>query len=268
MSHRNAFTRLLFAPCVLVLGVSLFGCADSGTTATLEKVAETPRGSQAEVDAGVVRGTYDFDYDVHSSLAELAEVTNILVSGSVVGWADGRSIFAPSSDGSDVERFAVLEIKVDTPVNILDRSQQQTVYVSVPRGAESVGEDGEPIVDPGQRSTVATVGELERAVPAGTRVIVAGVENASIEEEEYGPEIRVEHERLGVPDAETLVDPFPQGLIFETANGGFASGLVDDDDMLGIAQAAARSAQNKADTPGASGSFENLLSVLEEMQAN
>ena len=211
-----------------------------------------------DVDARVVRCNVHYDYDVFPTLTSAAERVRVAVAGRVVGWAEGRSII----DAGDADRHAVLTVEVDEPAKVLTPSQETTIYVSVPRGAEALDKEGNPIIHEGQRSTVCSMEELERAVPVGTRVLVLGSPTVSVAEQEYAPHVKVETPDAGLPAGGTLVDPYPQGLIFETASGGFVSGRAEDEDVAPWAVNAATEAGNAANRSTSAGSFDNLVDEL------
>ncbi|MGO2634778.1 MAG: hypothetical protein ACTH9H_13635 [Galactobacter sp.] len=219
--------------------------------------------ADGSTDPGTIRGSFEFDYDIQSTLTDLAGIEDVVVVGEVTDWVEGRSIV----DGDDAERFAVLTVQVQTAAKTLTADQAKTVYVSVSRGVEGLDASGEPDVAEGQGSTVLTMKELKAAAPAGTRVIVAGVENPSPQEEAFSPEVNVEDPRAGLPEGATLVALHPQGLIFELPGGGFTSGMAQDDDLDSIAKAAAAASQSDATTPGAKGSFANLVSELKSFES-
>jgi hypothetical protein len=156
----------------------------------------------------------------------------------------------------------VLTVEVDEAAKVLNPSQETTVHVSVPRGVEDLDETGNPIIHEGKRGTVCSMEELERAVPVGTRVIVLGSPTVSVAEQEYAPHVTVESPDAGLPTGGTLVDPYPQGLIFETASGGFVSGAADDQDLAPWAANAATEAGNGANKGNSPGSFNNLVDEL------
>jgi len=240
------------------LALALTGCSSSvpGTAAPGPTLAAEEQAT--DVDARVVRGSASYEYDVFPTLTSAAEKLRVAVAGRVVRWAEGRSII----DAGDADRYAVLTVEVDEPAKVLNPSQEATLYVSVPRGAEALDEKGNPIIHEGQHSTVRSMEELERAVPVGTRVIVLGLPTVSIEEQEYAPNVKVETPDAGLPAGGTLVDPYPQGLIFETASGGFVSGIAGDEDIAAWAVNAATEAGNTANRSASPGSFDNLVDEL------
>lgn len=260
MRRTNTMQRKLL-PLVLtgLLTIGLASCATSVEPTSAPPAEHIQQeAARPTVDASVVRGGAQYDYEPTTNLPDLVDRTPVAVAGTVTEWAEGRSII----DGNDAERYAVLTLRVDTAAKTLTAVQEETIYVSVYRGTEALDDDGNPILLEGAPSSVTSVGELRRAVPEGTRGIVLGSPTVSVEEQEYAPYVTVVDANAGVPDGASLIDPWPQGLIFETSNGGFDGGIVDADELAGWSESAARDVGSDATRPEDAGSYENLLAQL------
>lgn len=96
------------------------------------------------------------------------------------------------------------------------------------RGYEVVGPDGNPIREPGARSSVLTVDELEQAAPPGVRIAVMGT---TVSRAPHGDDPTWRHENVdaGLPGDAVVTQPDVQGLILEDESGDLVSGMVDDD---------------------------------------
>lgn len=240
------------------LALALAGCSSPVPETAAPGPALAAEEQAMGVDARLVRCSAYPDYDVFPTLTSAAESLSVAVAGRVVGWTEGRSIIAAGV----ADRFAVLTVEVDEAAKVLDPGQKTTIYVSVARGVEALDETGNPIIHEGRRSAVCSMEELKRAVPVGTRVIVLGMPTVSVAEQEYAPHVTVESPDAGLPAGGTLVDPYPQGLIFETASGGFVSGRAVDEDLARWAAHAATEAGNAANKSSSPGSFNNLVDEL------
>lgn len=174
------------------------------------------------VDAAVVRGSADYDYEPFASITSAAAQAEVGVVGEVVSWSDGRTLI----DGDEFDYSAVLKVRVvDTVTSGVPAGG--FAYVEVRRGGE-VFVDGKPFRHEGARAAYRTVAELSTAVPAGSRVIVLGLAAPSADTlEKESATGEVVNASAGLPEGASLVSPYPQGLLFETASGGFASGYAD-----------------------------------------
>lgn len=182
----------------------------------------------AVINPSVVRGSAHYDYEPFSSIVSAARAAEAGAVGEVVSWSNGRTL----TDGDDVDYSAVLKIRVTDPVQPVGISDD-FLYVEVRRGGEILV-DGKPFRHAGAPAAYRTIAELSRAVPTGTRVIVLGLiapSDHTLETESVTG--KVSNSGAGLPSGATLVSPFPQGLIFETAEGGFASGYADGESQWG-----------------------------------
>ena len=205
----------------------------SMTQPSADRTAPSPGAGAPDIDASVVRGMTEYDYEPAPSLKALASQEPSVTVGEVVGWSDGRSVV--QSDGSgyvDTSYFAVLEVKVSESYRAVNgQGDDGRIYVEVGRGGE-IRIDGE--APEGTEPVYSTIAELNAAVPAGTRVIVVGDEAPTATElESQTSDGTVEKAPAGHPDGVSLLWPNVQGLIFEEQTGAFASGVADDEDQWG-----------------------------------
>lgn len=185
------------------------------------------------VDISVVRRDVHYDYEPASSLTEVAERSPFVAVGEVVGWTDGRSLL--ESDGSgyeDTEFFAVLEVKVDETYRAPSgHVEDQSIYVEVSRGGQVMIDGEEP---EGTVPVFSAIDELNAAVPTGTRVISLGEEAPTASQLEiHTPGGQVQNDGAGYPQGSALLQPDVQGLLFEDGEGGFVSGLADEEQQWG-----------------------------------
>lgn len=203
---------------------------DPTSRPSMAATAPLPGTEAPDVDAAVVRGTREYDYEPAPSLKALASEQPSVAVGEVVGWSDGRSVV--ESDGSgyvDTSFFAVLEVKVAQSYRAVDgQDADGRIYVEIPRGGE-VRIDGE--APEGTEPVYSTIDELNKAVPTGTRVIVVGGEAPTASElESQTSDATVQDATAGQPDGVKLLWPNVQGLIFEDESGAFTSGMASHED--------------------------------------
>lgn len=181
------------------------------------------------VDAAVVRGTTAYDYEPFASITTAAHAAEWGAVGEVVGWSTGRTL----EDGDVRDYSAVLKVRVRHAIAGSENFPDGHAYVEVRRGGE-VLVDGKPFRHKGAPAAFRTVGQLQKAVPTGTRVIVLGLaapSDATMENESSTGQIIDGGDRP--PAGTTLLSPYPQGLLFETNHGNFASGIADGEDTWG-----------------------------------
>jgi hypothetical protein len=235
--------------------------SDGGTgPTTLRPTAPLAAGSPApvrapasHVDGAIVRGHAGSDYDVASSVVEVAQDAQAVIVGTVASWADGRVV----RDGDDRRTSAAMEVVVAQ--SFTARGAAQTVFVEVQRGGVLVDDAGAAIeLDDGASYDERSLADLERAVPVGTRVLVLAVEapsDAEIAATGGGGKVSTSWSppRAGA----ALLSPLPQGLLFEDADGTYVSGVADQSDVEHGQWPAAQPR-----TLGEGGPFEQLLAQL------
>jgi hypothetical protein len=239
MTIRKLTVAAGLAGFVLVCAAACGGVGDPQSSQRVEQPSAEQSSSQStetkkrpRVDAAVVRGMTDYDYERVTSLAALARMAPSVTLGTVVGWTDGRSRVEKNGSGYvDTSLFAVLEIKVLNSYRALDGRGGDRVYVEVPRGGE-VRVDGK--LPEGTKPVLATIDELNSAVPRGTRVIVVGrAAPTATELEKQTPGSTVHNVAAGHPQGTGLLRAHVQGLIFEDEQGNFVSGLADEEKEWG-----------------------------------
>lgn len=226
--------RILITSLATIALIGAAGCGTEDASNSASETSPAPSSSASEgssradppkIDASVVRGMTDYDYEPAPSMMALAKQQPSVTTGEVVGWSDGRSVV--ESDGSgyvDTSYYAVLEVKVSESYRALkSQGDGGRIFVEVPRGGE-VLIDGE--APEGTEPVYSTIEQLNAAVPAGARVIVAGTEALSAAElEAQTSDATVRNANAGHPEGVSLVAPNVQGLIFEESNGAFDSGI-------------------------------------------
>lgn len=228
----QANTKLAAGAVASLLVFTVGGCASTtGTTPEASGPSPTKQAAAPQrpvVDAAVVRGSADYDYEPFASITSASEVAEAGTVGEVVSWSEGRAL----SDGDEVDYSAVLKVRIVDALKP-DGLSGEIMYVEVRRGGE-VMVDGKPFRHEGARAAYRTIEDLDKAVPAGTRVIVLGLiapSDKTLETESVTG--HVVHSGAGLPAGAALVSPYPQGLLFETASGGFASGYADGETEWG-----------------------------------
>ncbi|MDQ1105782.1 hypothetical protein QE405_003066 [Nocardioides zeae] len=201
----------------------------------------------------MVRGSGYYDYNVLPNLSAAVEQHDVAVAGRVTGWSEGRSV----NTGDMVTRYATVTVQVDLAARIADPSQRDVAYVAVSLGSDPVGPDGAAV------GSVPTLGELERAVPTGTRIIAIGNAVPEDEEEQYGSPFEVADYEAGRPAGAPLASFTVQGSLVETTNGCTVSLRAQDEDVSYWTIHAAELAGNEATATTSPGSFQNLVDELE-----
>jgi hypothetical protein len=236
-----------------LLALALSACTAPGLSTPAPSAADGtwPRA----VDVSVLRDAGVPDHDPAGSLPELAERAPVVISGVVTGWTQGRTLLRAET----ADRFALLTITVDAAPKSVTAQQQELAFASVYLGAEPVDAEGNPVYVEDTPESVPSVDQLQRAIPTGARMILLGSPMSS---DEKPPGTLLLDADAGVAPGEPTVEPWPQGLIFETANGGFDSGIVDVRELAGFSESAAEASGSTATTPSDAGSFDNLVAQL------
>lgn len=212
---------LVTATVAVTTCLSVAACgADSEPSAAPAAASSHARG----VDASVVRGMTDYDFAQTKNVNAAARKASTVVVGEVLGWADGRTTVESDDPAYEaIAHTAVLSVKVSKSMGPGKASVGDVLQVEVPRGNEVLVDGAAPA---GTTPVLRSISELERAVPAGTQVIVLA--NAARTESQ----LRADTPGLVVRDkgkvAEgSLLSPTVQGLLFRDTNGDFVSGLAD-----------------------------------------
>lgn len=222
---------------VLTVGLAAGACsaeADRGTADTQLTTTAAVSGAPTQgppVDAAVVRGSSEYDFPQTKSVSEAAGNASSVLIGEVVGWTDGQTTV--ESDGAGYEDFsynAVLAVKVEVPRRNAVQQEGEIAYVTVYRGGE-VRIDGQP---QGSKPSFASIEELSAAVPPATRVIVlANPAPPASQLQTDTPGAEIVSEAKGVPQDATLLEPTPQGLLFQDETGAFGSGVAEGESEWG-----------------------------------
>lgn len=171
--------------------------------------------ARVEVDGSVVRGPNSYDYDRQDSLGEALTIAQVALSGRILGWEEGRIL----DHGDIVQSFALLAVRVEESVGGVDAGD--VAYVDLSRGIALTD------APPRGESTQRSIQDLRRAAPECARVIVLGDPVDGLEES--GTVVETSDEVL--PPGTVVIAPLLQGLILETADGGFDSGIADPADL-------------------------------------
>ncbi|WP_433792963.1 hypothetical protein [Actinoplanes sp. CA-252034] len=179
-------------------GLSTTACTSSTTdtaaTAPEGTAVATPAGT---VDTSVFRGI-DYDYMVFETPEDLAKAKGItsVLTAEVKGFSQGRVV---SSTGLE-EKRVVMKVSLN---EILKgpRDGGTFAYVELPQPT-CAGD-----------IPCATVTDFTKAIPAGTKVLVFGEDAPEI----APPSARLTNNNAGRPAGTRLIQPNPQGLLFESA---------------------------------------------------
>lgn len=241
-----------------LIGTSL-GCSQTTSTPSAVAALEPPTHL---VDTSPFQSSVGYDYDPFASLTEAATAVPFAVHGRVAGWSEGQSLVRPFG----VEHFAIMHVNVEPLAQ--GNTDSATIGVSIPRGVEQTDDDGEPVkVDPAI-SSIHSVKEFVDAAPPGTRVIVLGTPLSLTGQAGSSAENDIEdNEMNSVGSGEVIIDPHPQGLIFETIDGTFTSALTPNEDVAQWANdpGAKRPDPDGLTTVGTPGSYQTLVDELEAL---
>jgi len=217
-------TRILGASALaLSFVVGTAGCSTADASSTREQAAPTrPKPDVAALRGGMMGA----DYNVQPSAAHVQRLAEYSVLGKVVAWHEGPrySNGVKLSDGSqDVQLFGVMEIETEQDFKSPDGGAKRR-FVRVYRGVLPFDEEGDVVPAPkGTFYSALSLGDLKRAIPLGTRVVV--IANEIVVKEHRSDEGNVVVIRDWTQDeGSPLLTPYPQGLLFETGDGDYASG--------------------------------------------
>ncbi|NEN80298.1 hypothetical protein [Nocardioides zeae] len=254
--------KKLLAPTLFAAAFILAGCGSETTSTTTAAAAGSTPSAADDCGGGVqpalVRGNRYFDYDVIPNLTASVAKWEVAVTGRVIGWTEGRSVY----DVEHVERYATVAIEVETAAKVEDPSQRDVAYFDVSLGSDTINAEGIAA------DNKPTPEELERAIPLGTRMIAIGNTAPTPEEERYAPSIRIEGYEAGRPAGAPLASLTVQGSLVETKNGCTASIRAQDQDVSYWTAHAAELAGNEATAATSPGSFQNLVDELSNYKPN
>lgn len=166
MKKRLSLTLSSAACAVLLL-------ASCGTEPSAPESSDTPAHTQA--DAGALIETQgDGDFQIFRSLTALTAVVPVVLTGTIQVIAPGLTVVG-SNEGDEYQtrwEHAVARVRIDSVyksegVELGDKF----AYVVVPLGVQSTDLSGKPLGE--GRSTIKPIGDLQKGLPAGTRVVVA-----------------------------------------------------------------------------------------------
>jgi hypothetical protein len=111
------------------------------------------------------------DHYVFASPGELVEQSAVVIVGTVDGVVPGRSVVSKADGTITRTNTVVVRVEVDRQVKTTGNGtgDRGMAFVSLPRGINDLTPDGSIVgVDPNP-----SVDDLQKAIPAGTRVMVA-----------------------------------------------------------------------------------------------
>ncbi|MFV0433872.1 MAG: hypothetical protein ACK5LO_07840 [Leucobacter sp.] len=239
----------------ILAAVTLVACSDSGEVLPPVTTAGHPNQNGADIDGEAVRNGVTYDYDVLQSVGEVAEVSPYVITGRVAAWHDGPVVY----DQGDGTYYGVLEMEPEQVFIAPDGKTHDRFYVAVLRGTMLADEDGEPIPlrDPEAEYTALSLEELTEAIPVGSKGIVLAEEISFEDPENTEYTGRLVQEWNPKASGSPLLIAHPQGLLFETEDGGFESASAEQSDVTGGEWPA-------SDAGG--GGFELLIKELESRQ--
>jgi hypothetical protein len=179
----------------VLAGLSTAACTSS-TTGTAPSAPSAP----GKVDTSVFRG---IDYD-SEDLARTKDITAVF-TGEVRDFSQGRVVSSPGLE----EKRVVMKVSLSETIKG-PQDDGGFAYVELPQPT-CAGD-----------VPCATVTDFTRAIPAGTKVLVFG-ETAA---ETAPPGGQLVDNNAGRPTGARLVQPNPQGLLFESATPTGATTVV------------------------------------------
>lgn len=177
----------------------------------------------ADVQASVIRGPVSIDYDRLPSVAAVRDKVDYAIAGTVTAWHPGPKVMHDDRGNE----HAVLEL-ASTDVIKTTSAKAEPRFVLIRLGQYGVDAQGK-IAD-GPKTSARTLDDVKKALPLGTRVIALG-NRTGFEEPgipQYDPQLGLGWEPS---EGSVLISPYPQGLLLETADGGYDSGLVGPADV-------------------------------------
>lgn len=198
----------------------------AGCSTTPSGGAEPTTAPRPDVDEHALTGDggRSLDFDVRESPLGVVATSPVVVTGTIASWERGVDAY----DDENAQRWAILAVDVHQTYAGAPGVHDARAYVRVLRGYEVVGPGGNPIREPGARSSVLTVEELAQAAPPGVRIAVMGT---IVGRAPHGDDAAWRHENVdaGLPGGAVVTQPDVQGLILEDESGDLVSGVVGDD---------------------------------------
>ncbi len=187
-SHRRSIAWTLAVCAALATG-----CSSLSTGTPVNESASTAGANpQAALRAWAM---YSADEAPISSPREYAEYSQLIATGTVQEFVDGRIFFAESLEDPEGIPNLVMRVHVDDYIKG-EPAPDDLIYVELPR--------------------VVSVEEVNEAIPAHTKVAIY-LESAPIESERF----IVGNDNAGFPQGEKLWRPVgTEALILETETGG------------------------------------------------
>lgn len=214
-----------FRSLTLLIGAVLLFSGCSAAPDDRNSFQAAPQSVEADL---TIRGTH-YDYEIYESLTEMAKSTSFALVGEIVGWQQGREARA-----GDSARFTALaKIRVEETF-LASRELGEFVYLEVDRGYGTYTPEGldVEITDTPDLYNYSTVEQMSEGIPSGTRVLLLANEAGTAEalkEASDGTAEYVAGEPL--PDDAMTLRAVPQGLFYETHDGGYLSGLVEQEEV-------------------------------------
>lgn len=216
------------ATLAVLLAAFLGACAnDSQPSANEEVKLPTAFADVAKVDK--VRSLSHLDFDILESPIEVAQVSEVALTGKVVRVLDGPRFYA---DGY-TDYYQYIEVRpADTYKDDTD-SDEGDVFVRIYAGSQDTDANGKPLPAPdGVTYTKLTAAELAEAFPAGTKITVMGRETTA--ESPTAGATTVDAGQ-SLPAGSLLIAADPQGLLLEgpdhtLINAGAEQEVVEGDD--------------------------------------
>ena len=191
------------------------GCATTASPRD-ESAAQPPLDSRTVLTAEGRRALDlirdGMNYVVYTSPDELRRARSAAYLGEVQEIAQGRTLLSETDGDWTRDNFVVVRIKVVREIEELAGANSDgMIYVSMPRGINSVTADGTIIgVDPNP-----SVRDLQRLLPPGLRVmVISQPEDPRLALRD--PVTTVENDPVVAPDGVPLLDGFhPQAVVFD-----------------------------------------------------
>jgi hypothetical protein len=169
--------KLTAATAAALVASALGGCGTE--TAPPPRAADRSRITQVEAPRAIDVAVLDDLQDrgdplvVYGSLAEAAAAEKVVVTGIVDRVAAGPTTVDTVAPGLQVrDQTAVVRVRIERVYKAGGVSLDHGfAYLTMTRGAESTDADGVPTGD--GPSTVTSIDALEKAMPAGARVVLA-----------------------------------------------------------------------------------------------
>lgn len=207
---------------------TLSGCSGGSQDASIAP-AVLPEAFADVAKVDKVRSLSHLDFDILESPIEVAQVSEVALTGKVVRVLDGPRFYA---DGY-TDYYQYIEVRpADTYKDDTD-SDEGDVFVRIYAGSQDTDVNGQPLPAPdGVTYTKLTAAELAEAFPAGTKITVMGRETTA--ESPTAGATTVDAGQ-SLPAGSLLIAADPQGLLLEgpdhtLINAGAEQEVVEGDD--------------------------------------